>query len=72
MGVLKFFRYISIKYNDCLIPLQGSYLKCESANSKGVQIDWLELDLNSIFHPVAQEYLSLVFYLYYMYPLFYQ
>lgn len=55
MGVLKFFRYISIKYNDCLIPLRGSYTKCETAKSKGVYIDWLELDLNSIFHPVAQE-----------------
>jgi len=55
MGVLKFFRYISIKYNDCLISLRGKYIDCETALSKGIKIDWLELDLNSIYHPVVQE-----------------
>jgi 5'-3' exonuclease len=55
MGVLKFFRHIALKYNDCLVPLRGSYTSCETAQSKGIHIDWLELDLNSIFHPVAQE-----------------
>ena len=55
MGVLKFFRHIALKYSDSLNCLRGSYTSCESAKSKGINIDWLELDLNSIFHPVAQE-----------------
>ena len=55
MGVLKFFRYLSLKYPQCLHKLLGTIQACESASSKGIYTEWLELDLNSIFHTVAQE-----------------
>lgn len=56
MGVLKFFRYLTQKYPDALIRLNGTYDNCDKANTKDIETDWLELDLNSIYHPVAQEY----------------
>lgn len=55
MGVLRFFRYIVSNYPECLINLIGSYKDCESAPSKGVITEWLEFDLNAVFHPVAGE-----------------
>lgn len=55
MGVLKFFRHIALKFPECLISLKGSYIDCQKAASKGVVSEWLELDLNSIFHPVVGE-----------------
>lgn len=55
MGVLRLFRHISLKWEDCLEKLKGAIDACETAHSKGIKVDWLELDLNSIFHPVAQE-----------------
>lgn len=55
MGVLRFFRYIALKFPECLISLKGSYLKCETASSKGIVSEWLDLDLNSIFHPAVGE-----------------
>lgn len=65
MGVLRFFRWIVLKHPDCLIRLhvkpdetgkiKDKYKLCETAKSKGIKIDWVEYDLNSIFHPVAAE-----------------
>ena len=55
MGVLRFFRHIALKFPQCLISLTGTYLKCETAASKGVVSEWLDLDLNSIFHPAVAE-----------------
>jgi 5'-3' exonuclease len=55
MGVHRFFYHIVKTYPQCLIKLNGSYELCETANSKNIHTDWLELDLNSIFHPVAQQ-----------------
>lgn len=55
MGVLKFFRYLSIKYPECMIKLKGTYANCTPANSKGISTDVLHYDLNAVFHPVAQE-----------------
>jgi len=55
MGVLRFFNYLSHRHTECLHKLVGVISACESASSKGIHTDWLELDLNSIFHPVAQE-----------------
>ena len=54
MGVLKFFRYLVKKYPDSLIRLYGTYENCDLASSKVIETDYLELDLNSIYHPVAQ------------------
>lgn len=55
MGVLRFFRYLCTKWADrSLIKLFGTYELCESAKSKGLNIDHLLYDLNSVFHPVAQ------------------
>jgi 5'-3' exonuclease len=55
MGVLKFFRYLVKKYPDCLNRLYGTYENCEKASKYKINTDWLELDLNSIYHPVAQD-----------------
>jgi 5'-3' exonuclease len=55
MGILKFFRRLSIKYPNCLIHLNGTYTKCESVESKGINLDCLGIDLNSEFHPIAQD-----------------
>lgn len=55
MGVLKFFRYLSLKYPECLIKLKGTYKDCETSKSKNVIPDVLHYDLNAVFHPVAQD-----------------
>jgi 5'-3' exoribonuclease 1 len=65
MGVLRLFRWLVLKHPDCLIRLhvkrdqtgkiKDKYKLCETAKSKGINIDWVEYDLNSIFHPVAAE-----------------
>jgi 5'-3' exonuclease len=55
MGVLRLFRLIVKKYPDCLIHLHGKYEQCVSDELKDINIDWIEYDLNSIFHPVIQE-----------------
>lgn len=65
MGVLRFFRWLVSKHPDCLIRLhikrdetgkiKDKYKLCEAAKSKGINLDWVEYDLNSIFHPVAGE-----------------
>jgi 5'-3' exoribonuclease 1 len=54
MGVIRFFHHLTQKWSSCLIKLNGDIESCESAKSQGVDVDWLELDLNSIYHPVAQ------------------
>lgn len=65
MGVLRFFRWLVKKHPDCLVRLHvrppkdvkkyDKYKYCETAKSKGISLDWVEYDLNSVFHPVAQE-----------------
>lgn len=58
MGVFRFFRFITQKYPECLIKLNGTYESCTPPQSKGIYTDWLEFDLNSVFHPVAQKLYS--------------
>jgi 5'-3' exoribonuclease 1 len=65
MGVLRLFRWLALKYPDCLVRLhvkrdetgkiKDKYKLCETAKSHEINIDWVEYDLNSIFHPVAAE-----------------
>lgn len=57
MGVLKFFRYITIHYPECLLHLKGERGNFDSCSSvpENISVDWLQLDLNSIYHPVAQK-----------------
>ena len=42
-----------MRYPSILITLNGNYDKCETTTDKNIKVDWLELDLNSIFHPVV-------------------
>ena len=55
VGVIRFFRHLALTFPDCLIRLNGTYQACETSTSKGIATEWLMLDLNAIFHPVAGE-----------------
>lgn len=58
MGVLRFAAWLFSKYPQCLHQLNGSYEECQTLTSLNISTDCLELDLNAIFHPVAQKIYS--------------
>ncbi len=49
MGVYYLFRYLALKYPDCLINIKGDY----NTAKIDLKVDWLELDMNALFHLVA-------------------
>jgi len=65
MGVLRFFRYLTKKYNDVIIPFNNPFYKDRNTNKivrnnkvnniYSPECEILLLDLNAIFHPCCQK-----------------